>query len=239
VQRVFDLAGPDGAREVVETLNESTPAREIRWLDPKDVPQIPGRNLREELASRMASGEPIWIHWPDEKGEPVRYLYIPIAHAGKPLGVIEASESMASRSAYVRRAHVQTAAVGFIVLGLSGALAAILGRRLIAKPINAITMSVRALGNGEFVPCPVERSRDELGGLASELSALGERLAERERMRHDDRLRTVGQLASGVAHELGTPLSVVSVRGAARVGRGDGRRGRRGTRRPSSSSPSA
>src|SRR6185295_16543637 len=51
-----------------------------------------------------------------------------------------------------------------------------------------------------------------LGSLANELSVLGERLAERERMRHDDRLRTVGQLASGVAHELGTPLSVVSVR---------------------------
>jgi signal transduction histidine kinase len=31
-------------------------------------------------------------------------------------------------------------------------------------------------------------------------------------LRHDDRLRTVGQLASGVAHELGTPLSVVAVR---------------------------
>jgi signal transduction histidine kinase len=211
VQRVCDLAGPDGAREVVETLNENTP-RKIRWLAPNDIPQIPGRNLRAELAGRMKTGEPIWVHWPDGNGEPVRYLYIPVAHAGKPLAVIEASESMAPRSAFMMRTHVQTAAVGFIVLGLSGALAAILGRRLIGRPIQAMAMSVRALGNGEFVPCAVARRHDELGSLASELSALGERLAERERMRHDDRLRTVGQLASGVAHELGTPLSVVSVR---------------------------
>jgi signal transduction histidine kinase len=212
VQRVCDFAGPDGAREVVQTLNANTPRREIRWLAPNDVPQIPGRDLRAELDAHMASGEPIWIHWPDEKGEPLRYLYIPVSHGGKPLAVIETSQSMAPRSAYVVRSQVQTAAVGFIVLGLSGALAAILGRRLIARPIQAITMSVRALGNGEYVPCAVARRRDELGGLASELSALGERLAERERMRHDDRLRTVGQLASGVAHELGTPLSVVAVR---------------------------
>ncbi len=211
VLRVVDLAGPDGAREIVETLNENTP-RSIRWLPPNDVPQIPGRDLRGELAARMASGDPVWINWPDANGEPVRYLYIPIASAGHPLAVIEASESMAPRSAFIRRVHVQTAAVGFIVLGLSGALAAILGRRLIARPIQAISMNVRKMGNGEYVPCAVADRRDELGSLASELSALGERLAERERMRHDDRLRTVGQLASGVAHELGTPLSVVSVR---------------------------
>jgi signal transduction histidine kinase len=33
-----------------------------------------------------------------------------------------------------------------------------------------------------------------------------------EQLRHADRLRTVGQLASGVAHELGTPLNVVTGR---------------------------
>ena len=33
-----------------------------------------------------------------------------------------------------------------------------------------------------------------------------------EQLRHEDRLRTVGRLASGVAHELGTPLNVVQGR---------------------------
>jgi two-component system NtrC family sensor kinase len=33
-----------------------------------------------------------------------------------------------------------------------------------------------------------------------------------EQLRHSDRLRSVGQLASGLAHELGTPLNVVSGR---------------------------
>jgi signal transduction histidine kinase len=212
VLRVCDLAGPEAAHDVVETLNANS-ARQIHWLAPNEVPHVPGRDLRAEVAAHMDTGEPVWVYWPDPKtAEPIRYLYIPIAHGGRPLAVIEASESMAPRSAYLMRNHVQTAAVGFIVLGLSGALAAILGRRLIAKPIQAITMSVRALGDGQVVPCAVGRSRDELGSLASELSVLGERLAERERMRHDDRLRTVGQLASGVAHELGTPLSVVAVR---------------------------
>jgi signal transduction histidine kinase len=212
VEQVCVSRGPDAARAIVETVDVNTPARRIRWLALNDVPQIPGRDLRAELTARMDSGEPVWAYWPTETGEVVRYLYIPLQHEGQPLAAIEASESMNARHGYVRREHTQTAAIGFIVIALSGALAVVLGHRLIGRPVNAITMSVRHLGDGDFVPATLGRRRDEIGKLATELSAVGERLAERERMRHDDRLRTVGQLASGVAHELGTPLSVVAVR---------------------------
>jgi PAS domain S-box-containing protein len=36
------------------------------------------------------------------------------------------------------------------------------------------------------------------------------RIAALEQLRHEDRLKTVGKLASGIAHELGTPLNVIS-----------------------------
>ena len=38
------------------------------------------------------------------------------------------------------------------------------------------------------------------------------RIAAMEQLRHADRLKTVGRMASGIAHELGTPLSVVAGR---------------------------
>jgi signal transduction histidine kinase len=38
------------------------------------------------------------------------------------------------------------------------------------------------------------------------------RIMALEQLRHADRLRTVGQLAAGIAHELGTPLNVVAGR---------------------------
>jgi len=67
------------------------------------------------------------------------------------------------------------------------------------------------------------RQRDELGELAKEINLMCERLAEErgareqatEQLRHADRLTTVGKLASGLAHELGTPLNVV--RGRAKL----------------------
>jgi signal transduction histidine kinase len=67
------------------------------------------------------------------------------------------------------------------------------------------------------------RQRDELGELAAEINLMCDRLAAEqgareqatEQLRHADRLTTVGKLASGLAHELGTPLNVV--RGRAKL----------------------
>jgi signal transduction histidine kinase len=212
VLKVCDLAGPGAAKAIIDTLDASTPQRKIRWLAPSDVPQVPGRDLSAEIAAHMATGDPVWAYRSNEAGEPVRYVYIPIAHAGEPLGVIEASQSMAARAAYVRRGQMQTAGVGLLIVLLSGTLAVVLGPWMIGRPVAALAASVRALGNGEFLHPAIGSRHDELGTLASELSTLSERLAARERLRHDDRLRTVGQLSAGLAHELGTPLSVVTLR---------------------------
>jgi signal transduction histidine kinase len=50
------------------------------------------------------------------------------------------------------------------------------------------------------------------GPRARRLGETSARIAMLEQLRHADRLTTVGKLASGIAHELGTPLNVVSGR---------------------------
>jgi signal transduction histidine kinase len=65
------------------------------------------------------------------------------------------------------------------------------------------------------------KQKDEFGLLATELNAMsGQLVSTLEQLRHADRLTTVGQLASGVAHELGTPLNVVLAR-AGMIAAGD------------------
>jgi signal transduction histidine kinase len=76
---------------------------------------------------------------------------------------------------------------------------------------------------------------DEFAEVAREMNAMcgklteaqsriqeeaGARIAALEQLRHADRLMTVGKLASGIAHELGTPLNVVSIR-ASMIASGD------------------
>jgi signal transduction histidine kinase len=71
------------------------------------------------------------------------------------------------------------------------------------------------------------KRNDELGQLAESLNQMCDqliaqqnriateasaRLEAMQQLRHADRLKTVGRLAAGIAHELGTPLNVVSGR---------------------------
>src|SRR6185295_3813137 len=54
---------------------------------------------------------------------------------------------------------------------------------------------------------------DRLAQAQARLRAETEaRIATLEQLRHADRLKTVGQLASGIAHELGTPLNIITGR---------------------------
>jgi signal transduction histidine kinase len=95
-----------------------------------------------------------------------------------------------------------------VVVGLLAAL--VMGRWLVGVPIALLIEQARRFGRSELDnPLELDR-RDELGELSRELRAASNTLATSiEQLRHSDRLSTVGKLAAGVAHELGTPLSIV------------------------------
>lgn len=116
----------------------------------------------------------------------------------------------------------------FQTLALATAAALVTGvlvRALIGRPLGRLAQMARRIAAGDLsARAPVE-GRDEVALLAEEMNEmaaglerarrkLDESEAERtqalEQLRHADRLRTVGQLASQLAHELGTPLNVVS-----------------------------
>ena len=137
------------------------------------------------------------------------------------------SESLAGERAYVRRSIVDTILLSGALAAITGVIAMMLGTWLVGWPVQRLVEKARRVGAGDFGgPVSVE-SGDELGALAVEMNAMCDRLdgAQRalaeatdarvralEQLRHADRLSTVGTLASGIAHELGTPLNVVIAR---------------------------
>jgi len=151
----------------------------------------------------------------------------PVPHAGHIGAAVEIRESLASRDRYVRTSIRNTVLTTLALAGLSSLLAAMLGVSLVGRPVRALVDQARRVGRGDLGHrLKVQRS-DELGELASEMNAMCDqldaahrrvesetaaRIATLEQLRHADRLMTVGKLASGIAHELGTPLNVVSGR---------------------------
>jgi two-component system NtrC family sensor kinase len=109
---------------------------------------------------------------------------------------------------------------------LAGVVTFVIVRWLVGRPLGRLAVLARQIGGGNLsARATVPRGEHEVSVLAREMNGMAEGLedaqraleeldAERvsalEQLRHADRLRTVGQLASALAHELGTPLNVIS-----------------------------
>ena len=120
------------------------------------------------------------------------------------------------------------ASVLVIVLFVTTTLALV--RWGITRPIGALIRAARAVGSGDLSQRIAVRRADEVGELAEEFNRMAENL-QRARMalfeQSEERLRlerevqqaqklaAVGLLAAEVAHEVGTPLNVVSGRAEA------------------------
>lgn len=151
--------------------------------------------------------------------------YVPV-ESGRDVVAIELSEPQAINALLAaigrRSLVVQTAALA----ALAGLVTFALVGWLVGRPMTRLASFARRVGAGDFdVRIDWDTGVDEVATLAREMNDMAERLlatrraleeseteraAALEQLRHADRLRTVGQLASSLAHELGTPLNVVS-----------------------------
>ena len=143
-------------------------------------------------------------------------------HPGRGPGAVGAvasrSRSRSSSSTRYISDSLRSEILGTVsAVAVAAVLALALGVVFIGRPINRLAAKARRVGTGDLSGPLVLDQRDELGELANEINLMCERLADEstareqatEQLRHADRLTTVGKLASGLAHELGTPLNVV------------------------------
>jgi signal transduction histidine kinase len=226
VTRTWRFEGEEAGLDLIRAFSSGKHHVEVRWVwlegaaTPETVPRLP----LDQLDAVRAGGE--WAQRRHDLGYQLTYL--PLTAPSGRRGALEVSESLDGERAYVRRSVWNAGLTTAALVAVAALLAAILGGVLVGRPVHSLVSKVRRIATGDLTgPLGLRRS-DELGELASAINQMCEalaaaneaatretaaRLAAVEQLRHADRLTTVGKLASGLAHELGTPLNIVSGRG--------------------------
>lgn len=230
VSGVYAYEGAAEARRVLEEAAERSQPIHMAWvcggggarvLIPNACERV--KAMPDPTATADAPGTELLAGTVDE-----RYVtYFPIRSASDEwLGALELSEPIIRERQFVGRIVWNTVAA-MVAVGAACVIASfILGTWLVGRPIERLIKQARVIGEGNLTHVPKFQHADELGDLSREMDRTVEALRESQarvareqtaredallKLHHSDRLSTVGKLASGMAHELGTPLNVVVV----------------------------
>ncbi len=226
VTGAWHQSGKAQALELLEQSNRFQSQVMVRWVwidarAPEALPRAPLAQLSD--LTRVGY---LAFDLEGEAGQPLLVSYVPVEAAGRQ-GAIELTEPVLGRTQVALRAVRSVAVSGLFLGGLFLIASMLIGRRLIGKPVQSLVLLSQQLGVGNLKARSALNREDELGQLGSAMNKMAIGLEEanariasetaakleaQESVRHADRLTTVGKLAAGVAHELGTPLNVVDGR---------------------------
>ena len=126
----------------------------------------------------------------------------------------------------IRDAALTLGALSLLLVGLLSLTV----RQELTRPLLRLVGGIDDVSRGDYTGAILRERNDEVGLLADRfnemtqslrhareeiLAGVDAKLQLEQRLRHSDKLATIGQLAAGIAHEVGTPLNVIG--GRARV----------------------
>ncbi|MFI5339908.1 MAG: sensor histidine kinase [Candidatus Methylomirabilales bacterium] len=220
---------------VAEIERETEPGDQIRIYD-RQLREVrtafshaaaENRIPQADLEQVVKSGQPI-SRYLDVSPHPVAYVILPLrSQNGSIIGALEELH-LATRIQQRIRGVAWDQVVRLTLLSLTIAVVIFLAVQIsIRRPIGELVEIAHALGRGELSLRHNLRRRDEIGQLSSAFDQMAEslqaaraqlkaeghdRLELERQLQQEHKLAAIGQLASEVAHEISTPLNIVSGR---------------------------
>ena len=143
---------------------------------------------------------------------------------GKPVGGVAILQHTSFMEKEIEDAKKSIFLMTLLLIGGTMALVLWGARKWVTQPISVLTEGIQNIARGDLGH-PIElRGENEITDLARAFNQMaadlqrarerllqeGERRLGLERsLRHSEKLATLGQLASGLAHEIGTPLNII------------------------------
>ena len=168
------------------------------------------------------------VRYVDSPPRPVVYVLVPLTNPeGGVIGALAVVQATTRIERQVREV-MRELVVRLSLLSLTIFLVIWFTVRVsIRRPLRALVRATLALGRGQLTERIALRRRDEIGQLASAFNRMAAelqvaqarthteaegRLDAERRLQQAQKLAALGRLASEVAHEIGTPLSIISGR---------------------------
>ncbi|MBW6508148.1 MAG: HAMP domain-containing protein [Desulfuromonadales bacterium] len=228
VTELWQQRGEDEALGFLLRANQGYSETLVRWVWIREnsplshQPRVPLAHL-----DRLRFEETVTLMAASDEGYDFLLTYLPVLIPGEDMGAIELTESMEEMHDYIQESLRRSAIVvaALVVSGLL--LMTVLGSIWVGRPMRKLRAQAERIGTGDFTTSVNLSGSDELAELSSTIERMRGQLAQArdaeqaaqaakfealEKLRHTERLATLGQLSAGMAHELGTPLNVIAGR---------------------------
>ena len=222
------------ARRLISRLRENTGVYSVVLFDEKGAVSEISNNLapeesRDLRAAQQAIETGARVEIERQIGSQDYFsIILPLEAGGRRHGAIEVILPISYVHAHVVRARWHLAFTAMLLCLTIFVVVAIVTRLSLGRPIHDLLVGAMAVGRGDLgYRVAVARTDSELSMLAREFNRMADNLAEQRsnlnreaeerlslerQLRHTERLAALGQLAAGVAHEMGAPLQVIDGR---------------------------
>ncbi|MFB3885118.1 MAG: ATP-binding protein [Thermodesulfobacteriota bacterium] len=155
----------------------------------------------------------------------------------KVIGILAIANSLKKMDREIFMAKVDSVIVAIIMIGSLSLLLSFLFLKFVNSPIAELTKVMKKVEQGDLSARVKLPEKDEMGRLGKDLNAMIDKLDQakkeaeeyhRQLVQRADRMASIGELASGIAHEIRNPLA--GIQGAIQIlgegfPKGDERRG--------------
>lgn len=228
ISHTWNESGPEKAIQLVEDANRADHLISIRWIWLDELQKF-HRQVIPELEEFETAGLSRQVSFIalDEHRQKQRYTLMPATIPGDRPGAIQLTQSLEPRAEFTQRMLIRSLSITTLLALISGVIIYFFIHIKIRGPLEQLSRKAIEIGKGNLMPDLEIKGEDELVGLARIMNDMCTRLLiakekihfehlarlkTLEQLRHTEKLSTVGQIAAGIAHEVGTPLNVVDGR---------------------------